>query len=496
MAIPQEEYINITSGVVKDAVSNRELIGRYITPNAIYSGATEYTTLASVGDDFGYNSDEYNFAKKYFDFISKDIKKPKKISFFKLPTTEYLGNGVATEIIFNATYNNFPIYASQEEIVIKYNNLNSGLESNITINFDGVDSITDFDGFVSYVNDLGISSFVASYNNVSNKIIFTLKTTDPIKVTEVEDDGGFFADAPIVSQGIPAFSNWSQALDYMDNLSNNFATFTFSADYEFSQNEIKEIAQWNASKNVKYMYVCGVESSNYPTFSSELSGIDGTWLQLIDKENPYACFAPMAIGATLNYNKANTNAFFDFYPVNGLGTQVSDYSKYNNYVLSRVNFNGATQQAGREITFLQPGYLTGSISDAGVYYNEMWLKDDIWTKLMALFLAVKKIPANEVGKIQCKNTIMTSIEQAKANGSILVGKTLTNAQKAQIQEYTNDDNAVNKIQEDGFYLTLEVERTTFADSNKQDVEKYIVTYSLLYAKGDGIRKVEGTNILY
>ena len=115
---------------------------------------------------------------------------------------------------------------------------------------------------------------------------------------------------------------------------------------------------------------------------------------------------------------------------------------------------------------------------------------------MALFLAVKKIPANEVGKIQCKGVMMNTINQALVNGSILVGKTLTSAQKAQIEEYTNDENAVNKIQENGYYLDLNVERTTFADSNKKDVEKYIVSYSLLYAKGDGIRKVEGTNILY
>lgn len=497
MAIPQEEYINITSGVVKDAVSNRELIGRYITPNALFSGALEYTKSDSVGDDFGYNSDEYKFAKKYFDFLSKDIKKPKKISFFKLPKKEDFSNGVATKIIFNATYNNFPITSSQSAIEITYQNIKDGTSDDITIDFSSVSgSITDFEGFVSYVNSLLIPSFVASYDLLRNKIVFTLKTTDPIKVTNVVDDGGFFADAPQVSQGIPTFESWSQALDYMDNSSNNFATFTFSSDYELTQNDIQEIAEWNNSKNVKYMYVCGVSSSSYSIISSGLKGVDGTWLQLVDSENPYACFAPMAIGATLNYNRVNTNAFFDFYPVNGLETQVSDYSTYNNYVLSRVNFNGATQQAGREITFLQPGYLTGAISDAGVYYNEMWLKDDIWTKLMALFLAVKKIPANEVGKIQCKNTIMTSIEQAKVNGCILVGKTLTNAQKAQIQEYTNDDNAVNKIQEDGFYLTLNVERTTFADSNQQDVEKYIVTYSLLYAKGDGIRKVEGTNILY
>jgi hypothetical protein len=204
----------------------------------------------------------------------------------------------------------------------------------------------------------------------------------------------------------------------------------------------------------------------------------------------------MAIGATFNYNRVNTNAFFDFYPVDGLDIQVDNKSDYDTYTKSRVNFNGVTQQGGRLISFLQPGYLTGDISDAGVYYNEMWLKDDIWTRLMALFLAVKKIPANEVGKIQCKNTIMLTIEQAKVNGSILVGKTLTNAQKAQIQEYTNDDNAVNKIQDDGFYLTLDVNRTTFVDSNNKDIEKYIVSYSLLYAKGDGIRKVEGTNILY
>ena len=499
MAIPQEEYINITSGVAQDAVSNRELIGRYITPNALFSGATEYTNAPSVGDNFGYDSNEYYFARKYFDFISKDVKRPKKLSFFKLPKLEDINNGVGTTIVCDINADILAEITDESQgITIRYKHLNESSEKEISVSFDGVSGfggISSVSDLVTYINRSTPEGYKA--DSYGDKLLFVLKTTSPVEVLEVYDEGSLISGSPQVSQGIPAFANIAEALDYMDNLSNNFGTFTFDRTaFPLSSDDIKNVSEWNASKNVKYIFVCGVESTNYSIVSTDLKDVDGTWLQLVDDKNPYACFAPMAIGATFNYNKANTNAFFDFYPVNGLETQVSDYETYKRYVLARVNFNGQTQQAGGTIDFLQPGYLTGAISDAGVYYNEMWIKDDLWTRLMALFLAVKKIPANEVGKIQCKGVMMNTINQALVNGSILVGKTLTSAQKAQIEEYTNDENAVNKIQENGYYLDLNVERTTFADSNKKDVEKYIVSYSLLYAKGDGIRKVEGTNILY
>lgn len=515
MAIPQEEYIKITSGVVADAASNRELIGRVLTESPICPTGKplEFTSLASVGTYFGYASAEYAFAQKYFNFLSKDIKKPKKLSFMRVNTpSDTPGDGINAFVRFCAGENSAPTFTT----------ITGGDDSAATVLFDmsyvengetievgqvmgpatGTD-LTSWTELVAYINSQ-LSSGAVMYFNVSPFYLY-IKLPATSEIKEVSVNSGFdwlnsvFSKEKIVSQYVAAPTTWAGYMDYVDDTSNNFGTFTFLTESidnpshlaSVLEDKVLPIARWNMGKNVKYMYVVGVDSATYSTYYTALKDIDGVWLQLLDVNTSYATFAPMAIGATFNYNQVNTNAFFDFYPIADFAVQVNSKTAYDAYTAARVNFNGQTQQAGQTIDFLQHGYLTGSISDAGVYYNEMWIKDDIWTNLMSLFLAVKKIPANEVGVAQCKGVIMSTINQALVNGSILIGKTLTNAQKAQIKEMTGSDKAVNSVQDDGFYLNLWVTRTV-----ENGTEKYIIEYQLLYAKGDGIRKVEGTDILY
>lgn len=456
MAIPQEEYINITSGVVKDAVSNRELIGRVLVSDEITPlYALEFTSLASVASYYGQNSHQYNFAEKYFNFISKDIKKPKKLSFCKYIKPE--GTAIKSAVFSKLGWNGGgePNVGTEGDTMfdLKLKTLDAEYYFSVDSPYQQYNWTELAEHIQTQMRGV-LDSVEVKYISDPQRLLFTFGVTEKIEVTVTGQYASYLGlNTPVVVQGMDAPETWSQMMDWVDDSNNNFGTFCFLTS-SLSTDDIVDISTWNNGKNVKYMYVQTVESEN--VFGA-LKDIGGTWLQLTnainddDKENDkivsYDAFAPMAIGATLNYNRVNTNAFFDFYPVPGMDILVDNVNDFNKYTKARTNFNGATQQAGREIAFLQPGYLTGAISDAGVYYNEMWLKDDIGTKLMALFLAVKKIPANEVGKMQCKNAIMTTIEQAKVNGSILVGKTLTNAQKAQIQEYTADDNAVNKIQD-------------------------------------------------
>lgn len=501
MAIPQEEYIKITSGVAaRPAATNRELIGRVLTSNknAPYDVSDktliEFTSPESVATFFGSTSDEYDFASKYFGFISKDIRKPAKISFMRYDMSQTaFGATIASE---NGYVGQLTRIVQNTAATIKIK-VNGNEEVSISgIDFSEAGSFSDVASTLQTAIKTKFNDWTVEYQATPQKFFIKTSVEGKLEATITDDTQTVAADLgllnPIISNGRAAGTyTWTDEFDRIFDLSNNCGSFTLMDFSNISTDEIITMATWNANKNVKYMFVCPVSDSTRSAISTAIgkSG-DGTWLQY-DVNNTNAQFACMAIGATFNYATVNTNANFDFYPVAGLNVQVSTKEKYDALNAQRVNFYGMTQQAGAGINFLQHGFLCGSISDAAVFYNEMWLKDDIWTRLMNLFIAVKRIPANQEGALQCKGIITNSITQAINNGTILKGKTLSDTQKANITEITGDEDAWRSVENNGYYLT-----TVVSTVIENGVEKFVCEYTLLYAKGDSIRKIEGRDILY
>ena len=73
---------------------------------------------------------------------------------------------------------------------------------------------------------------------------------------------------------------------------------------------------------------------------------------------------------------------------------------------------------------------------------------------------------------------------AKKNGSILVGKALSDSEKAAIYAFTKDGEAWKTIQNEGYIFTWEIR--TNADTGR----KYFY-FKLVYAGCDTINSVEG-----
>ena len=106
-------------------------------------------------------------------------------------------------------------------------------------------------------------------------------------------------------------------------------------------------------------------------------------------------------------------------------------------------------------------------------------------------ISVPAWSASAKGKAAGDAIIMQNVELAKRNGTILQGKPLTNTQKAYILSLTDDAEAWRKVQEEGCYFTSEIVNKTAENGT----EEFIYKYTLIYSKGDIIRKVEGTHIL-
>lgn len=488
MPIAQTKYINIisTAGAVP-SVSQRELIGRVFTSNYLvpvnsvieFDGGAS-TALSEIGNYFGVNSAEYDFASKYFAFESKKGFKPKKIGFARyvtedVPATVIGSKGITLTALQSVTDGSLEL------------KINDAQEEITGINLSAVDSLTGVASAISSAITSG--SVVCEYDVENARFLFETVATGDGNTLEVV--GGTlqsvmgFVNA-IESDGANQTDAVS-AVNGMAEISNNFFSFTFLDT--LGQQDIVALAEWTHNNNVRYMFSVTVTPENAATIQSLVKDYDGVALTL-DIYNQHAGFMPMAAIAAVDYTRRNAAIDMMYQQFAGVSPSVSENSVAKTYDDIRVNYYGATQQAGNSVSFYQDGLLQGSISSMGVFANEAWLKDAFFTQLLDLRLGLDTLPASTTGKSLVMNVMAEVIEQALFNGTILVGKTLTATQKAYITQITNDPDAWLTVQSAGYWLDAKIVQETV-----NGVAKYKISYMLVYSKGDSINFIDGSDIL-
>ena len=504
MAISQSRYVLITSGVGGAAAAGRrDLIARLMTTNtkAPTKGVLEFgggaaAALKNVGLHFGTSSAEYAFASKYFGWVSKDARQADKISFARYTPTATAPQLISTQ--------DAPSVATFAEITNGSMKLSmGGVSYELTgLDFSSATSLADVATVIEtavQANTAGETlwtSATVSFTNGSfiltggvNGAAEIVAATDAESGTPIKDLVGWSnAAAPIVSVGCAA-ETLSEALDRIANTSNNFGSFAFVES--LTSDQVAEVATWTNAQNVAFLYSQHCTSSNYSDFQSACNGKNGACLTLgVSDDN--AQFMPMAIGACINYSRPAAATNFMFNQFNAEIPTVTDDADADRYDAKKINYLGATQQAGKNIAFYQRGVLQGDISDIGVYWNEMWLKDAFATEFMNLLIALKQLPANADGSNTARGVMGAVIEEAKMNGTIQAGKTLNATQKAYITSLTSDEDAWREVQVNGCYLDVKVQEYQNPQSG---LTEYKIDYLLIYGKGDSIRKVTGSDIL-
>jgi len=499
--ISQSQYVKIVSGVGGvSAATEKELIARVATENTKAPANTilEFEGLDAVGAYFGTTSLEYAFAAVYFGFISKSMRQPKKISFVRSTLS-----GLAPAI--------YPTKSVADLATIKAITAGSfslsmgGLTYEVTgLDFSSATSYAD----VAAVIQTGIRANTAgstlwtgascAYQSFGTVITLTggavgnaviVPATAATSGTDISGLLGWDADsAPILSQGVAA-QTVSEFLASNLNLSNNFASFLFLQD--LTTDQITEAAQYTHAANVQFKYIQRVTSTNYATIKAAVSGFSGVCL-VYDAyaDNSQIATLPAAIWAAADYDAVNGAPGAEYQQNASIEPSVFTDSLYSTLTAARINFMGRTQQAGQPISFYQPGYLQGSVLDEGVFMNEVWLKDKFVTACLNTQLALEKWPTGDDGLTIFDNITSPIRSQAKDNGVVAIGKTLTTTQRAYITQLTNDNTAWQQVQNQGDYMYRYITTET-SNGNTS----YVLKYTYIYSKGDQIRKVEGSHIL-
>jgi len=450
-------------------------------------GGGASTALKNVGLHFGTDSDEYKFAAKYFNFISKKNRQPKKISFAKF-------NSTTTDAYIIGSTNVAPL-SNLKDLPFSFTLTVNGVAYTVTGDISSAASYAD----VAATLQSSISALTGTYdfsnatvnyvNNSRFKIIFAGS-----EGTTLGTPSGAFADALGITSGA-VVSNQADAetitaaLDRIVNTSNNFLSYDFFGHTMQSQ-EYTDVAAWNSAQNVKFLWTLSVTSTTKTMIQPLVAGYEGVVLTL-DAGGTFANFMVASMFAAIDWERPNAviNPMFQQFPAEE-ATVTTDVDKDANDVL-KINYLGVTQQAGTLIKFFQEGYTQGvNIQDVAVYVNEAWLKDAFTTEFINLLVALDRIPANQDGSNICRASLQGIIELAKFNGVIMGDSTLTQTQKSYIEQLTGDADAWRQVENVGYYLSVSVQQEVVSG-----VTKYKFVYQLVYRKGDSIRKVEGVDTL-
>ena len=249
-----------------------------------------------------------------------------------------------------------------------------------------------------------------------------------------------------------------------------------------------DIAMTNASFGRKYLCVIPVTTANYTTISDALKGTLGTHLVL--GSDSYAAYMPMAWAATLNYDSMDGSASALMYrPFPSSMSLVDNEADANKYDSAFVNYVGTVQTRAVNRSFYQRG-INADSEDTGVYMDSVWLTSAIEDGWINLATTDSKITANSAGLAKIYAMINTVITQALNNRVILKDKPLSANAITEIIELTGDNSVINDIETNGYYLFAYLDRQMI-----NGIENDICNYILIYAKGDQIKKINGTHIL-
>ena len=489
MAISQNKYVNIISAVGGASnISQRDLMGRVFTANPLVPAGQiiEFTggmvvALENVGSYFGLTSEEYKFAAKYFQ-INKKGMAPQKISFGRYVTEAtgaYLYGGTNIRLAELQAVTNGALGITVNGVAKEYTGINLSSATSFADVATLLTAAITSDGITaSYDSTNGRFKIATVTTGAEQELSYATGTLAP--KLGMDSANGILSDGSAAETPLESVSNAAA-------LSNNFFSFCFLDS--IANSDIEALAQWTSNQNVKYMFSISVNSTNYDTIRNLVASYDGVAITF-DIHNAHAEFMPMSRIASIDYTAANAAISMFYQQFTGVDPSINTTLDAQMFDSRKINYYGATSQAGQEVSFYQNGVLQGTITDMGVYANEAWLKDAFLTKILNLRLALDTLPANDVGVGLVLGTMMEVVNQSLYNGVTLAGKTLDATQKAYITQITANKDAWMDVQSAGYYLDAKLVKYT-----EDSVEKYKVSFLYVYSKGDSINYVDGRDIM-
>ena len=482
MAIPARQIVDVTPRVINAGVPDLAMSGLLLTKHAlcIYPDMS-FSSATAVGAYFGYDSDEYKAALKYFMGYDNAFKRPDTLKFARRIDVD-----VAGELIGGSA--------------AKLSDLKAITAGSFSIDVDGTTvNVTGLDlSSVTTQSDVAttlqakITGTTVTYNSNLNAFIVVSATTGENSSVSVAT--GTSADALGLSSATGAVAQAGMAAMSEDanmtaiaRADGNWVSFTtlYSAD----DDEVIALAEWTNNQKVEYAYFpyTNAQGNTVPSNQNNLPNV----LKNADYEGTVLLFgiidhavAAMSIWASVDWNRYNGLPTMAFRSQNGLAASVTDETVAENLLSMNVNYYGRYASRVEDFTFFYNGKLTGG--DFGfidAYIGNIWLRNALQNAILNGLQQVARTPYTDAGYNQIRAWCLDPINRGLNNGVIQAGLNLSEAQKAQLYNEIGQD-VSEQIYTDGYFLLVE-------DPGAQArVERETPVCGLWYTYGGAVQKIE------
>ena len=486
MAIPARQIVDVSPRVINAGVPDLAMSGLLLTKNALclYPDMT-FTSANAVGNYFGFDSDEYKAASKYFQSYDNSFKKPANLKFGKRVDSALAGSLIggsasALATLKTITAGTFKISVDGTEVTVSSLNLSS-----VTTQSD-----------VATALEAKISGTSVEYNSNLNAFIITSATTGASSsvAPAVEISSGTTAtllglttEEGATTIAGSAAQSASENMNAITEADGNWASF--ACLYSATDAEAIALAEWNNEQKVEFLFVAhtNADADTVPTNASNLPNS----LKTLDVEGTLVLFGDiyhavfvMAIGASIDWNRYNGLPSFAFRTQSGLAASVTDEITAENLLSMKANYYGRYASRVEDFTFLYNGALVGgNFGYVDAYIGNIWLRNALQNAILNGLQQVPRTPYNDDGYNQIRAWCADPISRGINNGAIQKGVKLSEAQKAQLYAEIGLDVA-DDIYTDGYYLVVQ-------DPGAQArVNRESPVCGLWYTYGGQVNKVE------
>lgn len=304
------------------------------------------------------------------------------------------------------------------------------------------------------------------------------------------------ATGAVLSQGADAMTPDGAMDDVVDD-TQNWASFMTT--WEPDDDNKEAFALWTNTQANRYGYVmwdsseANIADGGPSTAVGEITDAEysGTFILyqndatiVVDGEK--AALA-LSYPACLDFTQAQGRTTAAFRTQSGLVADVTESSVATYLTEYEMNFYGEYTTANEDFLWLYPGKVSGPFLWYDSYVNQIWMNNQLQLALMDLLASARSIPYNRAGYSLIEAACLDPINAAVNFGAIQAGVTLSESQKAQINNSVGirvDD----ILSRQGWYLQVR-------DASAQvRVARQSPPCTLWYTDGQSIQKIDLSSV--
>lgn len=451
-SIPASQIVSVNPSVLSSGGSPLALNAVFLSKNAnIPTGqALLFATAESVGEHFGFTSDEYKAAQIYFKGFDGSNKKPGRLYFYALNSEAEAGYLLGASVKTTSL-------AELKKI-----------KGSLTVTIDGTEKkapsidLKSATSFSEAAQQIG-SALSATVEFEEQLQAFKIVSATTGKSSTVSFATGDIADKLGLSEAAGARVSKGTNAESVDEMmagltaaTLNFATFTTIEEPTIEDK--LALAKWSNLQNERFLYVgwgkeaAALQAGNTTSFGAKLKESEYSGATAIYGGLDKAAFLCGAI-ASIDFSEREGRITVAFKGQSGLEVDVNDATEAQNLKDNGYNFYGAWATANDRFLFMYPGQMTGKWKWLDNYVNQIRLNSQLQLALMTMLTSAKSVPYNHVGRALQRAACQDAIDEALNFGSIRAGVDLSEQQRAIINNEAGVD-AATQIEARGYYLYI------------------------------------------